>query len=62
MIYYHVPITSLSSVLAAVLLVLLFQIRPEIKPENRTGTMEQLSQNVETVEPQIGRGKFPQMG
>ena len=28
-------------------------IQPEIKPENRTGTIEQLAQNVEAVEKQI---------
>ena len=28
-------------------------IQPEIKPENRTGTIEQLAQNVEAVETQI---------
>ena len=28
-------------------------IQPEIKPENRTGTMEQLAQNVEAVEKQV---------
>lgn len=27
-------------------------IQPEIKPENRTGTIEQLAQNVEAVEKQ----------
>ena len=28
-------------------------IQPEIKPENRTGTIEQLAQNVEAVEKQV---------
>ena len=28
-------------------------IQPEIKPENRTGTIEQLEQNVEAVEKQV---------
>lgn len=28
-------------------------IQPDIKPENRTGTIEQLAQNVEAVEKQV---------
>ncbi len=30
-------------------------IQPEIKPENRTGTVEQLAQNVEATEKQVQR-------